>query len=173
MVNIQNADNFNEKEFIDQVECPYPEPYALTNNGLFIYEQTNKGEEYRFISNFLPIIDTVIEYDNGKTVEKNYLVKGFMHDGRELPIVTVDSSELLTLNRVVSKWDASCIIGTQYNAKERLRFALQTTTENAKRRLQCREKIGSKVHARVADTVACFRIGFNYCIRFLPSAFRR
>ena len=171
MVNIQNADNFNEKEFIDQIECPYPEPYALTNNGLFIYEQTNKGEEYRFISNFLPIIDTVIEYDNGKTVEKNYLVKGFMHDGRELPIVTVDSSELLTLNRVVSKWDASCIIGTQYNAKERLRFALQTTTENAKRRLQCREKIGSKVHARVADTVACFRIGFDYYIRFLSFCF--
>ena len=78
MVNIQNADNFNEKEFIDQIECPYPEPYALANNGLFIYEQTNKGEEYRFISNFLPIIDSVIEYDSGKTVEKNYLVKGFM-----------------------------------------------------------------------------------------------
>ena len=130
---------FGESDFWCKFECPYPEPYLLFHEGLHFWEYARNGEdvECRFISNFLPIIDTVIEYDNGKTVEKNYLVKGFMHDGRELPIVTVDSSELLTLNWVVSKWDASCIIGTQYNAKERLRFALQTTTENAKRRLQC------------------------------------
>ena len=37
--------------------------------------------------------------------------------------------------------------------------------------MKCREKIGSKVHARVADTVACFRIGFDYCIRFLSFCF--
>ena len=163
--------NVQKSKALNNIECPYPEPFLLLTDGLYIRDFSHREDEYRFISNFLPIIDTVIEYDNGKTVEKNYLVKGFMHDGRELPIVTVDSSELLTLNRVVSKWDASCIIGTQYNAKERLRFALQTTTENAKRRLQCREKIGSKVHARVADTVACFRIGFNYCIRFLSFCF--
>ena len=137
MVNIQNADILNEKELFDQVECPYPEPYALEKDGLFIYEQTNKGQERRFISNFLPIIDSVIEYDSGKTVEKNYLVKGFMVDGRTLPTVNVDSSELLTLNWVVSKWDASCIIGTQYGARERLRYAMQTTTGSAKRRVQC------------------------------------
>ena len=121
---------------LNTIECPYPEPYLLPN-GLYVYDSSRKEEEARFISNFLPIIDTVIEYDSGKTVEKNYLVKGFMVDGRALPTVNVDASELLTLNWVVSKWDASCIIGTQYGARERLRYAMQTTAVNAKRYTQC------------------------------------
>ena len=122
---------------LNTIECPYPEPYFLLPNGLYVHDSSRKEEETRFISNFLPIIDTVIEYDNGKTVEKNYLVKGFMVDGRALPTVNVDASELLTLNWVVSKWDASCIIGTQYGARERLRYAMQTTAVNAKRYTQC------------------------------------
>ena len=122
---------------LNTIECPYPEPYLLLPNGLYIHDFSRKEEEARFISNFLPIIDTVIEYDNGKTVEKNYLVKGFMVDGRTLPTVNVDASELLTLNWVVSKWDASCIIGTQYGAREKLRYAMQTTAVNAKRYTQC------------------------------------
>ena len=122
---------------LNTIECPYPEPYILLPNGLYVHDSSRKEEEARFISNFLPIIDTVIEYDNGKTAEKNYLVKGFMVDGRALPTVNVDASELLTLNWVVSKWDASCIIGTQYGARERLRYAMQTTAVNAKRYMQC------------------------------------
>ena len=122
---------------LNTIECPYPEPYLLLPNGLYVHDSSRKEEEARFISNFLPIIDTVIEYDSGKTVEKNYLVKGFMVDGRALPTVNVDASELLTLNWVVSKWDASCIIGTQYGAREKLRYAMQTTAVNAKRYTQC------------------------------------
>ena len=122
---------------LNTIECPYPEPYLLLPNGLYVHDSSRKEDEARFISNFLPIIDTVIEYDNGKTVEKNYLVKGFMVDGRTLPIVNVDASELLTLNWVVSKWDASCIIGTQYGAREKLRYAMQTTAVSAKRYTQC------------------------------------
>ena len=122
---------------LNTIECPYPEPYLLLPNGLYVHDSSRKEEEARFISNFLPIIDTVIEYDSGKTVEKNYLVKGFMVDGRALPTINVDASELLTLNWVVSKWDASCIIGTQYGARERLRYAMQTTAVNAKRYMQC------------------------------------
>ena len=122
---------------LNTIECPYPEPFLLLPNGLYVHDSSRKEEEARFISNFLPIIDTVIEYDNGKTVEKNYLVKGFMVDGRTLPTVNVDASELLTLNWVVSKWDASCIIGTQYGAREKLRYAMQTTAVNAKRYTQC------------------------------------
>ena len=122
---------------LNTIECPYPQPYILLPNGLYVHDSSRKEEEARFISNFLPIIDTVIEYDNGKAVEKNYLVKGFMVDGRTLPTVNVDASELLTLNWVVSKWDASCIIGTQYGARERLRYAMQTTAVNAKRYTQC------------------------------------
>ena len=122
---------------LNTIECPYPEPYLLLPNGLYVHDSSRKEEEARFISNFLPIIDTVIEYDSGKTVEKNYLVKGFMVDGRALPTVNVDASELLTLNWVVSKWDASCIIGTQYGARERLRYAMQTTAVSAKRYTQC------------------------------------
>jgi hypothetical protein len=38
-------------------------------------------------------------------------------------------------------------------------------------RSQCREQLGGKIHGRVADTVACFRIGFDYYIRFLASRF--
>ena len=133
---------------LNTIECPYPEPYLLLPNGLYVHDSSRKEEEARFISNFLPIIDTVIEYDSGKTVEKNYLVKGFMVDGRALPTVNVDASELLTLNWVVSKWDASCIIGTQYGARERLRYAMQTTAVNAKRYTQCGytgwKKTGSK-----------------------------
>ena len=122
---------------LNTIECPYPEPYLLLPNGLYVHDSSRKEDEARFISNFLPIIDTVIEYDNGKTVEKNYLVKGFMVDGRTLPTVNVDASELLTLNWVVSKWDASCIIGTQYGAREKLRYAMQTTAVSAKRYTQC------------------------------------
>ena len=122
---------------LNTIECPYPEPYILLPNGLYVHDNSRKEDEARFISNFLPIIDTVIEYDNGKTVEKNYLVKGFMVDGRTLPTVNIDASELLTLNWVVSKWDASCIIGTQYGAREKLRYAMQTTAVSAKRYTQC------------------------------------
>lgn len=129
--------NVQKSKALNNIECPYPEPFLLLTDGLYIRDFSHREDEYRFISNFLPIIDSVIEYDNGKTVEKNYLVKGFMVDGRILPTVNVDSSELLTLNWVVSKWDASCIIGTQYGAREKLRYAMQTTTGNAKRRVQC------------------------------------
>ncbi len=129
--------NVQKSQTLNSIECPYPEPFLLLTDGLYIRDFSHREDEYRFISNFLPIIDSVIEYDNGKTVEKNYLVKGFMVDGRNLPTVNVDSSELLTLNWVVSKWDASCIIGTQYGAREKLRYAMQTTTGNAKRRVQC------------------------------------
>ena len=129
--------NVQKSKELNNIECPYPEPFLLLTDGLYIRDFSHREDEYRFISNFLPIIDSVIEYDNGKTVEKNYLVKGFMVDGRTLPTVNVDSSELLTLNWVVSKWDASCIIGTQYGAREKLRYAMQTTTGNAKRRVQC------------------------------------
>ena len=122
---------------LNTIECPYPEPFLLLPNGLYVHDSSRKEEEARFISNFLPIIDTVIEYDSGKTVEKNYLVKGFMVNGRTLPTVNIDASELLTLNWVVSKWDASCIIGTQYGAREKLRYAMQTTAVNAKRYTQC------------------------------------
>ena len=129
--------NVQKSQTLNNIECPYPEPFLLLTDGLYIRDFSHREDEYRFISNFLPIIDSVIEYDNGKSVEKNYLVKGFMVDGRSLPTVNVDSSELLTLNWVVSKWDASCIIGTQYGAREKLRYAMQTTTGNAKRRVQC------------------------------------
>ena len=129
--------NVQKSQTLNNIECPYPEPFLLLTDGLYIRDFSHREEEIRFISNFLPIIDSVVEYDNGKTVEKNYLVKGFMVDGRTLPTVNVDSSELLTLNWVVSKWDASCIIGTQYGAREKLRYAMQTTTGNAKRRVQC------------------------------------
>ena len=129
--------NVQKSKALNNIECPYPEPFLLLTDGLYIRDFSHREDEYRFISNFLPIIDSVIEYDNGKSVEKNYLVKGFMVDGRSLPTVNVDSSELLTLNWVVSKWDASCIIGTQYGAREKLRYAMQTTTGNAKRRVQC------------------------------------
>lgn len=129
--------NVQKSQTLNNIECLYPEPFLLLTDGLYIRDFSHREDEYRFISNFLPIIDSVIEYDNGKSVEKNYLVKGFMVDGRTLPTVNVDSSELLTLNWVVSKWDASCIIGTQYGAREKLRYAMQTTTGNAKRRVQC------------------------------------
>ena len=116
--------NVQKSQTLNNIECPYPEPFLLLTDGLYIRDFSHREDEYRFISNFLPIIDSVIEYDSGKTVEKNYLVKGFMVDGRTLPTVNVDSSELLTLNWVVSKWDASCIIGTQYGAREKLRYAM-------------------------------------------------
>ena len=43
---------------LNTIECPYPEPYLLLPNGLYVHDSSHKEEEAQFISNFLPIIDT-------------------------------------------------------------------------------------------------------------------
>ena len=48
---------------LNRVECPYADPFFLLPDGLYIRGFSHGEEEARFISNFLPIIDTVIEYD--------------------------------------------------------------------------------------------------------------
>ena len=48
---------------LNRVECPYADPFFLLPDGLYILGFSHGEEEARLISNFLPIIDTVIEYD--------------------------------------------------------------------------------------------------------------
>ncbi len=118
-----------EKEILSR----YPEPYFVENGNLYMYESTRNGEVPRFISNFTPWISKVMTYDDGRSPVKKYAVRGEVAGGKALPEIILSADEINNFNWLSAKWDTECNISPQYNAREKLRFALHHTTATAER----------------------------------------
>ena len=72
--------NVQKSKALNNIECPYPEPFLLLTDGLYIRDFSHREDEYRFISNFLPIIDSVIEFSDHVEKRLRYFPDAFSAD---------------------------------------------------------------------------------------------
>ena len=119
---------------INEIEL-YSKPYCIKDRCLCVVRQAANGKAYtERLCNFIPWISNEIMSDDGAVVTRRLCVHGIHADGRCLSEVEISSDELTTLNWVVEKWGADCIIDVGRNAKENIRYALQTTAVNAEKK---------------------------------------
>ena len=101
--------------------------YLISENHLCYMSKDNPVE----ISNFLPIIDEQIIYDNGKEVTIEYLIHAYLLDQkRELEQIRITKKELESFNFVLnSSWKLDAIISAGGH-REKIREIAQIINRN-------------------------------------------
>lgn len=111
----------------------YPEPYCVENNSLS-YKNFVKNSPEPVVTplcNFSPFIVSQVIHDDGAETNTKVKVSGISSSGKKLPTVEVSSDEFANLNWVTKQWGFGCNIAVGSTVKDKIRFALQSTADDA------------------------------------------
>ncbi len=114
-------------------EIKYPEQFRNSNGNLFITVETPKGTYEKKLCNFTPRIAKQLIYDDGVSTTNRLVIDGVHSNGKTLPEITIQADELAGMKWLLKSWDANCNLEIGQNTKEQVRYAIQTTADDAKR----------------------------------------
>ena len=116
----------------DEIDLPFP--YAVEDNCLGYYTRKENKLEFVELCNFVPYISSqIIKYDGfEKTTRVN--IAGFDSNGNPLPEKAVTNDEFDKLLWVRKIWGFNCNIVPGNGIKDKIRFAIQFTSNQAVRR---------------------------------------
>ena len=116
--------NINEKNL-------YPKPYKIIDGGLCMEMTSKQGSFNRRLCNFTPRLISEITVDDGLEVTKRLRLGGRLSNGRALPEIEINGSELGSFNWLLEKWGVDCVLEVGRNVKDSVRHAIQLTSQYA------------------------------------------
>ena len=115
----------------EEIKNLYPSPYKV-KNGCLYKEITNKsGTVTKKLCNFLPYLVSEVSVDDGAEIKKLLKLGGVHESGRVLPEIDVTGAEFASLNWIIERWGADCVLEPERSVKDSVRHAIQLTAENA------------------------------------------
>lgn len=113
----------------------YPENYFIKDGFLYKTEHPGTRNAYpKKLCNFLPWISKEIMFDDGAVITRRFCVQAIHRNGLRLDDAEISSEELCSLNWVIEKWGAGCIIEGGNGVKEDIRVAMQNTSFSAEQK---------------------------------------
>lgn len=109
----------------------FPEPYIVQNNCLCFVSSSGGKETVNILCNFVPYIVKEISSFDGYEHHTKVEIAGFDSFGNALPNVIVSNEEFDKMNWIRENWGFGCNISTGQSVKDRIRFAIQSTSNNA------------------------------------------
>jgi hypothetical protein len=92
---------------------------------------SRQGKLDRRLCNFTPRLISEITVDDGLEVTKRLRLGGRLSNGRTLPEIVINGSELASFNWLLEKWGVDCVLEVGRNVKDSVRHAIQLTSQDA------------------------------------------
>ena len=109
----------------------YPLPYKVVNGCLYREVPSKSGITSKKLCNFLPYIVSEVSVDDGAEVKKVLRLGGIHESGRVLPETDVTGAEFASLNWIIERWGADCVLEPERSVKDSVRHAIQQTAKHA------------------------------------------
>ena len=109
----------------------YPFPYSAVDGCLYMEKATKNGTTTRKLCNFLPYLTREVMVDDGVERTRTFRIAGIHESGRSLPEIDVTAKEFDSMNWVLERWGADCIMEPGRNIRENIRNAIQETSKAA------------------------------------------
>ncbi|MGN0998783.1 MAG: hypothetical protein ACI4PO_04450 [Faecousia sp.] len=118
-----------------QTDTPtYAQNYKVIDHCLVEVRNSKQGPYDRKLCNFTPWIVSEVTLDDGMETTTRIRLRGVHQSGRVLPEIEIPADELGNFNWVARHWGIHCILEVGQNVKDSIRYAIQTTAQNASRR---------------------------------------
>lgn len=118
-----------------QTDTPtYAQNYKVVDHCLVEVRNSKQGPYDRKLCNFTPWIVSEVTLDDGMETTTWIRLRGVHQSGRALPEIEISADELGNFNWVARHWGIHCILEVGQNVKDSIRYAIQTTAQNASRR---------------------------------------
>ena len=111
----------------------YAPAYKVVDGCLLETRNSKQGSYVRKLCNFAPWIVSEITLNDGVETTTWIRLRGKHQSGRALPEIEIPAAELSGFNWLAKHWGMDCILEVGQNVKDALRYAIQTTAEQAEK----------------------------------------
>ncbi len=94
---------------------------------------SRQGNYDRKLCNFIPWLVREITVDDGMETSTRIVLAGIHSNGTELPEVEIRADEFSAFSWLPDRWGMNCILETGIGVKDSLRYAIQSTADQAER----------------------------------------
>ena len=115
------------------MEPIYAPAYRVVDGCLLETRNSRHGPYERKLCNFAPWIVSEITLDDGVETTTWIRLRGKHQSGRTLPEIEIPAAELSGFQWLAKHWGMDCILEVGQNVKDALRYAIQTTAEQAEK----------------------------------------
>lgn len=119
-INSEFKEKFESTGYISKNNCTYS-----------ISFKDNKKTE-KLLCNFVACIDEEITVDDGLETYKIFKIRGKHERGYDLPSIDVSENDFISMNWIIKKWGARCILETGQAIKDSIRCCIQKISKNIK-----------------------------------------
>ena len=116
------------------MEPIYALAYRVVDGCLLETRNSKQGSYERKLCNFAPWIVSEITLNDGVETTTWIRLRGKHQSGRTLPEIEIPAAELSGFQWLAKHWGMDCILEVGQNVKDALRYAIQTTAEQAEKR---------------------------------------
>ena len=113
----------------DEIELPHP--YGIEENRLGFYVMKKNEPEFIELCNFVPYISSQVTTFDGYDTNTKVKLAGFDSNGNPLPEITVTNDDFDKMIWVRQNWSFDCNIVPGGGIKDRIRYAIQSTSKYA------------------------------------------
>ena len=115
------------------MESIYAPAYRVVDGCLLETRNSRHGPYERKLCNFAPWIVSEITLNDGVETTTWIRLRGKHQSGRALPEIEIPAAELSGFQWLAKHWGMDCILEVGQNVKDALRYAIQTTAEQAEK----------------------------------------
>ena len=115
------------------MEPIYAPAYRVVDGCLLETRNSRHGPYERKLCNFAPWIVSEITLNDGAETTTWIRLRGEHQSGRTLPEIEIPAAELSGFQWLAKHWGMDCILEVGQNVKDALRYAIQTTAEQAEK----------------------------------------
>ena len=115
------------------MEPIYAPAYRVADGCLLETRNSRHGPYERKLCNFTPWIVSEITINDGVETTTWIRLRGKHQSGRLLPEIEIPAAELSGFQWLAKHWGMDCILEVGQNVKDALRYAIQTTAEQAEK----------------------------------------
>lgn len=115
------------------MEPIYAPAYRVVDGCLLETRNSRHGPYERKLCNFAPWIVSEITLNDGVETTTWIRLRGKHQSGRTLPEIEIPAAELSGFQWLAKHWGMDCILEVGQNVKDTLRYAIQTTAQQAEK----------------------------------------
>lgn len=106
--------------------------YTSRDNCIYEVSVRDKNKTEKLICNFVALIDEEVTVDDGLETRKIFKIEGKHQKGYSLPKIDVSENDFASMNWIIKKWGAKCILETGQAVKDKLRHCIQKISKDIK-----------------------------------------
>lgn len=117
-----------------ETKMAYAPRFTVKDNCLFEFKENKSGSYEHKLCNFAPWLTQEITVWDGQNKQTLIRLGGIHESGRLLPETQIPAEELGSFNWLLRDWGIDCILEPGFGVRESVRYAIQTTAEQAQRK---------------------------------------